>query len=159
MRRPRERPAALLGLVVLASPAVGAPWDRRVAAPVRKAGATPHSSPGPDRTPARGYRLDAEVKPGRKGLRFGGLILASVGPSVILGGVIWLVLQGSDLNKDIDEMGNLVEGPKPSPAGPAALIAIGSAMLVGGVVMAILGKTRYKLVPRNGVGFLRPLRF
>jgi len=102
--------------------------------------------------------LTAQVKPGRKGLRVGGFVLAATGPSVILGGVLWLVFQGFRLTT-FDEMGNEITRPRPSPAGPAALIAVGSAMLVGGIVMAVLGKTRFKLVPNRGVGLLRPLQF
>lgn len=109
-----------------------------------------------------GGNVTAEVKPGRKGVRVGGFVLAGTGPSLILGGALWLVVQGLTRTRtEFDGMGNLIEvpGPKRSPAGPAALIAVGSAMLVGGIVMAIVGKTKFKLVQRNGLGFVRPLRF
>lgn len=106
--------------------------------------------------------LTAEVKPGRKGLLVGGIVLASISPAVIGGGLAWMLFAKLNATTTgIDPLtGEFTEvRGTPNYAGPAALIAVGGAMLVGGIVMAVLGRTRFKLVPRNGVGLLRPLRF
>ena len=106
--------------------------------------------------------LTAQVKPGRKGLFVGGIIMASISPAVIGGGAAWMLIENlTATTTSIDPMtGEFTEvRGSPNYAGGAALIAVGAAMLAGGIVMAVLGRTRFKLVPRGGVGLLRPLRF
>lgn len=106
--------------------------------------------------------LTAKVKPGSKGLFIGGIVMASVSPAVIGGGAAWMLIENlTATTTTIDPMtGEFTEvRGSPNYAGGAALIAVGGAMLVGGIVMAVLGRTRFKLVPRAGVGLLRPLRF
>lgn len=73
----------------------------------------------------------AEVRPGRVGLLFGGVLLASYGGvGVITGGT----LLGIDARTFA------------RPGGIA--LGVGLAMLIGGTLMAIRGQTRYKLRPR-----------
>lgn len=105
--------------------------------------------------------LTAQVKPGRKGLFIGGIILASVSPAAMAGGAAWMLTENLTATRTvIDPMtGEFTEVKgNPNYTGGAVLIAIGGAMLVGGIVMAVLGRTRFKLVPR-GLGLLRPLKF
>lgn len=105
-------------------------------------------------TDARGD-VTAVVKPGRRGLRTGGIITMSVGVALMaLGGGLFVL---SKSRADRDEI--LGEGPaKPSYGAPIGLLVGGAAALAGGIVMLVLGKTRYKL-KTGGLGLLRPLRF
>lgn len=89
--------------------------------------------------------VTASVKPGSRGLRVGGLILAGLGPSVLAGGVAWWIFE------------DISDGP-PRLGGPIALVVTGGAMLAGGIAMMIVGRTRYK-IREGGLGLLRPLRF
>lgn len=106
--------------------------------------------------------LTAQVKPGRRGLRVGGLVLAAgIAPAVIVGGVTWMLVASLTATRqvyDIQTQMFVETRGTPDYAGPASLIAVGGALLVGGIVMAVLGKTKVKLVPR-GLGLLRPLQF
>ncbi|MFZ6182072.1 hypothetical protein [Nannocystis pusilla] len=106
-------------------------------------------------TDARGD-VTAVVKPGRRGLRTGGIITMSVGLALMaLGGGLFVL---SKSRADRDEI--LGEGPAEPPkyGAPIGLLVGGAAALAGGIVMLVLGKTRYKL-KTGGLGLLRPLRF
>ncbi|MEZ4450091.1 MAG: hypothetical protein R3B09_11495 [Nannocystaceae bacterium] len=87
------------------------------------------------------------VKPGSRGLRFGGMILGMVvGPTVAIGGGAWLL---------VNEVG---AGSSSRIGGPLALIGAGVALVGGGIAMMIVGRTRYTF-NQGGIGLLRPLRF
>lgn len=106
-------------------------------------------------TDARGD-VTAVVKPGRRGLRTGGIITMSVGIALMaLGGGLF-VLSKSRADRDAI----LGEGPAEPPkyGAPIGLLVGGAAALAGGIVMMVLGKTRFKL-KTGGLGLLRPLRF
>lgn len=102
-----------------------------------------------------GYSGDvvASVKPGRRGLRVGGLIAASFGAAgVITGGTLFAVANIGNTRTTVDEMGGLVTTTtKPNYTPATAILVTGAALLVGGIVMYVLGRTTFKLSQR-GIG-------
>lgn len=102
-----------------------------------------------------GYSGDvvASVKPGRRGLRVGGLLAASFGAAgVITGGTLFAVANIRSTRTTVDEMGGLVTTTtKPNYAPATAILVTGAALLVGGIVMYVLGRTTFKLSQR-GIG-------
>ena len=74
----------------------------------------------------------ARVRPGRRGLLIGGMLLAGYGAGATLGGTM-LTAIGRDEKRTV---GSVVLG-------------VGLAMLIGGIVMAIRGSTRYRLERRR----------
>lgn len=106
-------------------------------------------------TDARGD-VTAVVKPGRKGLRIGGIITMSVGISLMAVGAALFYFAKADSESD----SIIFDRPaRPPNYGPAAGVLVGgAAALAGGIVMMVLGKTRFQL-KTGGLGLLRPLRF
>nr|WP_276603319.1 protein kinase [Nannocystis pusilla] len=74
----------------------------------------------------------ARVRPGRRGLLIGGMLLAGYGAGATLGGTM-LTAIGRDEKRTV---GSVVLG-------------VGLAMLIGGIVMAVRGSTRYRLERRR----------
>ncbi len=97
--------------------------------------------------------LVASVKPGRRGLRVGGLLAASFGAAgVVVGGTLFAVANIRSDRTSFDDMGNLVTThTRPNYTPAAAILATGAAMLIGGIVMYVLGRTTYKFSQR-GIG-------
>ncbi|MDC0721825.1 hypothetical protein [Nannocystis bainbridge] len=100
--------------------------------------------------------VTALVKPGRRGLRIGGIITMSVGISLMaLGGfLVWYAKSEAEFDAELNG------GPARSPkyGAPIGLLVGGAAALAGGITMMVLGKTRFQL-KTGGIGLLRPLRF
>ncbi len=101
--------------------------------------------------------LVASVKPGRRGLRVGGLVTASLGTvGLLTGGVLYAFASRKPL-PDYDNMGQPIEMEfKPNYTPAAAIMVTGAALLVGGIVMYVLGRTSFKLSQR-GLGQRRRL--
>lgn len=100
-------------------------------------------------TPSKAFTISPDsdtvsVRPGSRGLRIGGVILASTGVSVLALGTAFLVVN------------LLVE--EDNHAAAIGFMASGGVVLAGGIVMAVLGRTRVSVRSR-GIGLLRPLRF
>lgn len=99
--------------------------------------------------------LVATVKPGRRGLRVGGLAMLSIGAAGVLTGGILYAFAGRE-RLEVDNMGNLVPSTdKPNYTPATAILVTGAALLVGGIVMYVLGRTTYKFSQR---GLARRLR-
>ncbi len=79
---------------------------------------------------ATASELVAEVRPGRTGLLFGGIFAATYGGAGMIAGA---VLLGSARDRYVRAGG--------------AVLGIGTALLISGVIMAIRGQTRFKLRP------------
>lgn len=103
-------------------------------------------------TPSRRFdlsssgRVSATVRPGRKWVWTTGLVLFGLSPSAIVGGAIWhSSRKRAAADPGIDALGNPLPPTEADIRAPVALITLGVAMLIGGVTMMILGRTRYKL--------------
>jgi len=92
--------------------------------------------------------LTVSVKPGRRGVLFGGWLAASFGFSALLAGAVWYPIAKLDLAESGD--------PNLKPA--IGMLVGGGVALVGGVTMIVLGRTKLKF-RGGGLGLLRPLRF
>lgn len=100
-----------------------------------------------------GYSGDvvARVKPGRPGLRVGGLVAMVLGASgLVVGGTLFAFAKPTP-QLEFDDMGNIIDSPEPEPNYVPAVAALvgGLALLGGGIAMFILGKTRFELQPRG----------
>jgi hypothetical protein len=100
--------------------------------------------------------VTAVVKPGRRGLRIGGVVTMSVGISLAaLGAALFFIAKNDSKSDSII----FDKPPQPPNYGPATGVLIGGiAALAGGIAMFVVGKTRFKL-KTGGLGLLRPLRF
>lgn len=100
--------------------------------------------------------VTATVKPGRRGLRTGGIIMMGVGSALAVVGGALIVFAKSDARTSsiLDDM----PAPPPKYGLPIGVIIGGVAILAGGIAMYVTGLTRYKL-KGGGLGLLRPLRF
>ncbi|WP_434415000.1 hypothetical protein [Nannocystis pusilla] len=74
----------------------------------------------------------ARVRPGRRGLLIGGMLLAGYGAGATLGGTMLTAISRDEKRT----VGSVVLG-------------VGLAMLIGGIVMAVRGSTRYRLERRR----------
>ena len=82
--------------------------------------------------------LTIRVKPGRVGLRFGGLMMTSFG------------LTGAILGVSLLGVGRAMDQPSFIRPGIALTVA-GIPLAAAGIVMTILGRTRFEMVDRNAV--------
>ncbi len=82
--------------------------------------------------------LTIRVKPGRVGLRFGGLMMTSFG------------LTGAVLGPSLLGVGRAMDQPSYIRPGIALTVA-GIPLAAVGIVMTVLGRTRFEMVDRNAV--------
>ena len=98
----------------------------------------------------QGNDVVAHVKPGRRGLRFGGLAMLSIGAAGILTGGVLFAFAGRKPLTRYDDMGQPIEAEfKPNYTPATALLVTGAALLIGGIVMYVMGRTTFKLSPRG----------
>ncbi|WAS95780.1 hypothetical protein [Nannocystis punicea] len=100
--------------------------------------------------------VTATVKPGRRGLRIGGIVTMSVGISLMAVGGAMILIANNNAKRDAIFDDKPREDPK--YGAPVGVIVAGAAALAGGIAMLVLGKTRFKL-KTGGLGVFRPLRF
>ena len=93
----------------------------------------------------------ATVKPGRPGLRVGGLLAMSFGLVGIATGAVLFPIARSRPSPEYSPDGLPIPGSEPPPNyTPAiALLISGIALFGGGIAMYLLGRTRFKLEPRG----------
>lgn len=95
----------------------------------------------------------AKVRPGRRGLRVGGMITLSLGLSTSLIGAILFPIANIGNDPQYDMNGLPIPGTEPRPNYlPATLVLVGGlALLGGGIAMFVLGRTKFSLESR-GIG-------
>ncbi|MCA9661683.1 MAG: hypothetical protein KC486_25315, partial [Myxococcales bacterium] len=100
----------------------------------------------PPQTP--GERVDLKVRTGRLGLLIGGVVVASFSPALLSTGAVALSIGASgDCTADLD-----CERKRGATTIGAGLIAAGVALAVGGILMALRGRTKVEQRRRPGRG-------
>ncbi|MBZ5715774.1 hypothetical protein [Nannocystis pusilla] len=95
--------------------------------------------------------LTAKVKPGRRGLRTGGVITMSVGFALaVAGGVLFAFAKPRD-RYEVNDMNEFVkvEGGDPNYVPAVAVLVSGLALVAGGIAMYVVGRTRFDFQQRG----------
>ena len=91
----------------------------------------------------------ARVKPGRSGLRVGGIVVMSLGGVGLAGGAFLLLTAKNGIRQEYDDMNRPLPLAQPNYVRATALLISGALVVAGGLAMLLLSRTQVRFSQRT----------
>lgn len=91
----------------------------------------------------------ARVKPGRSGLRVGGIVVMSLGGVGLAGGAFLLLTAKNGIRQEYDDMNRPLPLARPNYLPATALLISGALVVAGGLAMLLLSRTQVRFSQRT----------
>ena len=91
----------------------------------------------------------ARVRPGRSGLRVGGIVVMSLGGAGLAGGTFLLLTAKNGISQEYDDMNRPLPLAQPNYLPATALLISGALVVAGGLAMLLLSRTQIRFSQRT----------